>query len=248
MPDENVFEFSGDFYEIEDPQTKSKIKIPNELKSIIGSIQSLARKDEKEKTESHYRPLLEEADKIKANNEAIAEELEKIKESSMNTDEIREKEFQKAIDKIEKEKEMLMKDSDHWKTQFYQLKITNDIYSSFGDSLLNNRYQTAECFQREGQAQLVEIMEEGKNTGRFETRMKISIKNNADQYEELEGTPQELFEKWVHQDQNLHHLASSLKPGGGTMVNGKVFVMNKDFENLPPAERMKIARKKGQSG
>lgn len=229
---------SSVFVEREDPVTKKKIKIPKELDVFYGHVISATRKSAEEK----YKPILEAVEQDKSELTEVRAELEKIREESMTAEERAQKNAEKKI----REHEVLVKrsveEAEKYKALFTQSTIRNDIYSSFGEAKLCNPDQTRMVFEQEGQARLEEIVDnDGKPTGRFETRVTIDLVNDKGEAETVEGTPKQLFQKWINQDRNLHHQVNNLSRGGGSQGNsGSARV---DWSALSPSDRLNQARR-----
>jgi hypothetical protein len=230
--------FSGEVVEKEDPITKKSIKIPKELDAVIGHFISTTRAA----TEGQYKPLLEKLEGESAELTDVKAELEKLREVNMTAEEKARADAKKVIVKHEAAVKTAEEKAAFYKNLFESEKVSNEIYGSFGDKKLCNPKQTALIFEKEGEAHLEEIIDaEGKPTNTFETRMSLMIENEDGEPIKCEGTPGELFKKWVEQEKNLHHLQNDLPPGGGSRSSGKG-KGKVDLSKLSPVERMNAAR------
>lgn len=227
----------GTFVERVDPITNKKVKIPKELDVFYGHIISATRKS----TEDKFKPIVEAVEKDKAELSEVRLELEKIREASMTAEERAQKNAEKKIREHENLVKQSQEDASNWRQRFTQSSIRNDIYSSFGEVRLCNPEQVQILFAQEGRARIEEIVDQdGKPTGEFETRVTINLVNDKGEVNAVEGTPQQLFPKWIGQERNLHHQVNQLASGAGsqgTQRKGKA-----DYSLLSPIERMKKAR------
>jgi len=150
----------------------------------------------------------------------------------------------KVIDAALIEKKTALEEATTWKARYEKSTIKNDIMSSFGDAKLCNPGQAAMIFEMEGQAFISEVVDnEGKPTGQFETRVRLMLEDKNGNPEPVEGTPQELFKKWIELDRNTHHLLNTMSAGSGARGGVNRGGMNTEqFNNLSPQERMKRAR------
>jgi len=231
--------FTGATVEKKDPINGQTLKIPTELEPYLGHIISSTRNA----IEGQYKPLLE---KLEGDNAELAEvrgELQKIKEASMTAEEKAQTNAKRKIAEHEIRMKNALTDTEMWKGRFQETTITNDIFSSFGDTVLCNPEQTAILLQREGKASVVEVLgTDGKPTGDFQTRLALNLVNEKSGDTELtEGTPKELFKRWVNQNDNLHHLVNNLNPGGQSNSNKKG-AKGIDFMAMSAEERLNVAR------
>ena len=158
----------------------------------------------------------------------IRAELLKIREASMTAEELATANAAKKIAEHEARSKNALEESVRWKSRFFDTMITNDIFGAFGDTKLCNPQQTAILLQNEGRAQVEPILDDnGTPTEYFQTKIYLKLRNETTgMMENVEGTPKELFKKWVNQDENLHHQLNNLAPGGSSAAgkgrNGKV--------------------------
>lgn len=233
------FGFSGKFVEKVNPVTKKTMRIPVEMEAVIGNFISATRGA----VEGQYKPLLEKLENEASELKDIQIEYEKLKELSMTAEERAQENAKKKILEHEKTAKKASEDATMWKQRFEQSTIRNDILSSFGDEKLFNPAQVAMLFQNEGEARISEVVDdEGKPTGKFETKMTLALEDEKGEPEIVEGTPNELFKKWIKLDRNLHHVQNDITPGGGTKPTGNSRGGGKIDTSLHPTERMKQYR------
>lgn len=233
--------FSGTLIEKTDPVSGKVIKVPVELDSYIGHIISTTRKS----IEGQYKPIIEKLEGETAEFGEVKAEFLKLKEASMTVEERSRADAARKISEYESKYKNAASESDNWKKRFYDTMVTNDIMSSFGDVKLCNPEQTAILFRNEGRAEVVNMIgSDGKPTGDFQTRLKLNLVNEkTGETEVLEGTPRELFKRWVNEDRNLHHQINNLAPGAGSLSGRKV-TGREDIMKLSPVERIRRAREK----
>ena len=234
-----------EFIEKIDPVTKKPVKIPKNMESILGHFISTTRSS----VEGQYKPLLEQLESESTELKDIKAEYEKLKEQSMTAEEKARENAKKVILEHEKKAKIASEKAELWEERFKKSTIKNDILSSFSfaNVKLCNAEQTALCFETEGRARVSEIIDpDGKPTGRFETRVSVMIENDKGETEEVEGTPAEVFKKWISLERNSHHVANDITPGGGThrsSVGGKKV----DYISLSPTERMNRYREQARA-
>lgn len=230
--------FSGKMVEKVDPVSGQKIKMPVELDSVIGHFISQTRKE----SELKFKPMIDALENEKADLSNIKAEFEKLKEASMTVEERAQANAKKVIDEHERKMRSATEDAAKWKEMYFSTVIGNDILSSFGDVKLCNPQQVAVLFKTEGEARVEEkINSDGKPSGKFETRVTLTLENDKGEPETIEGTPSDLFKRWIALDRNAHHIQNDIMPGAGskngTMRGGKI-----DYSKLPPKERLDAAR------
>ncbi len=232
--------FSGTTIEKKDPVSGQTIKIPTELEPYLGHIISSTRKQ----IEGQYKPIIEklEGDTIELGD--IREELVKLKEATMTAEEIAQANATRKIAEHEAKMKNAITEKDTWKDRFQSTMINNDILSSFGDINLCNTEQTAILLRNEGKAEVVEVLGvDGKPTGDFQTRLHLSLVNEkTGEIELAEGTPKELFKRWVNQEHNLHHQVNNLTPGANSSSSNRKGIKGTDFMSMSPEERLRRAR------
>jgi hypothetical protein len=229
---------SGKFIEKTDPVSGKKVKIPVEYDSVLGHFISKTR----EETERRFKPMLEALESEKADLSGIKAEYEKLKEASMTAEERAQNNAKKVIDEHEKKRKVAEDERDRFKNLFFSSTIRNEILSSFGDIKLCNPEQVAILFETEGGARPEELVDsEGKPTNRWGAKVKLMLEDDKGNPEEVEGSPKELFKRWIGLERNAHHVQNNIIPGGGsrqgTHTKGKT-----DFSKLPPKERIDAAR------
>jgi len=235
--------FSGTMVTKKDPVTGDEFQVPVELESRFGHFISKTRSE----IESKYKPIVEKLQGETSELEEVKAELEKIRQENMTAEEKAQEQVTKKIKEFEGKANEAIEESQKWKSQFFSNKITTDIMQSFGKASLNNPQQTALIFQQEGNAKVEEILDEvGKGTGRYETRMTVQITNDKGEPVTIEGTPSELFERWINEDRNLHHLKNQMNPGGGS-GKYKVSVNSDNTLDMSAERRLDYAHQRGQA-
>jgi len=244
------FKFSGEFVEIKDPKTGNKIKVPKELKmdEIIGHTISTTRDTVEEK----YKNLMTEIENLKSENKDLSrvqEEYQRLRESQMSEKEKIESNAAKVIKDHERAAKEATETAAKWKALFEKSTIRNDILSSFGDVKLFNPGQVALLFENEGNARISEkIGNDGKPTGKFETMLTLTLEDKDGKPETIEGTPSELFQKWIDLERNFHHRQNELPPGGGTPPSAKGKGAGIDWGSMKATDKLNKARELGLTG
>ena len=229
----DVVKLSGKFKEIIDPVSKKSVKIPVEFDAVLGHFISSTRTN----VEQQFKPLLEKISGENTELKDIKSEYDRLKEQSMSAEERAQSNAKKVIQEHEKTAKAASEEAATWKTRFERSTVRNDIFASFGDIKLCNPGQVALLFEDEGRAKVAEVIDEdGKSTGAFETRMTLTLENDKGESEKIEGTPAELFKKWIKMDRNLHHVQNDIAPGAGARPNKSM--AGKIDPNLSPVERM----------
>jgi hypothetical protein len=227
-----------EYIDKKDPETGQSFKIPKDLEPIIGHFISSTRKE----VEKRYKPMVEALESEKAEFGDIKAEYEKLKEANMTAEERAQANAKRVIEEHERKTKAIVEESEKYRQLFFDTTKRNDIMSAFAGFDLCNPMQTAILLEAEGRARVEEkIDNDGKPTGFYETRITLNIQNDKGETETIDGTPEELFKRWINLDRNLHHIKNPLNPGAGTRhVNGKTG--KQDFSNLSPVERMRAAR------
>lgn len=227
-----------DYIEKTDPETGQKFKIPKDLEAVLGHYISSTRKE----VERKYKPMIEALESEKAEFGDIKAEYEKLKEASMTAEERAQANAKKVIDEYERKAKAIAEDAEKYRQLFFDTTKRNDIMSAFSGFDLCNPVQTAILLEAEGRARVEEKVDnDGKPTGAYETRITLNIPDGKGNVESIDGTPTELFPRWISLDRNLHHKKNPMNPGAGTRhMNGKTG--KQDFSNLSPVERMRAAR------
>lgn len=243
--------FSGKMVEKTDPVSGQKIQIPVELETFFGHIISRTRDTVKTELEGKYKPLMEAMEKEASEGSLAKQELEKIRLEAMTAEERAAANAKKVIEEHEKARKIAVEETMIWKERFEKATIRTDIMASFGDTVLCNPEQVLLIFATEGGAKTSEAVNgEGKPTGFFETRVTLTLEDKNGNPEQVEGTPKELFKRWITLDRNLHHVANTMptgsgsRPVGGTYKGGRL--SDEALMKLSPTERMKIAREQGK--
>lgn len=257
----NLFKYAADdstgggsppkeMMQMKDPVTNEEVTIPKELESFFNHTISGTRGKIKTELQEKYQSLMQEVEtklKEKENeNSEILQQLTKMKEQDMTAEERAKEQLKRLMQDNEKKLDTTAKERDNWKNLYFQHKITSDIYTSFGDVGLCNPEQTAYLFQKEGRAEIREKLNNlGEKTGEWETMMSIFIKDKDGNSQELTGSPAELFQKWINQPHNAHHLANNLRPGGGSQYGGDSSKIDPAMlQGMNPVEKLKLARNK----
>jgi hypothetical protein len=98
----------------------------------------------------------------------------------------------------------------------------------------------------EGKATYPEkINNEGKLSGEFETKLVLRLEGDDGKVETVEGTPRELFKRWIDSPRNFHHVQNELPPGGGTPPAGKGGSGKVNFDGMKPTDKLNKARELG---
>jgi hypothetical protein len=241
---DNAPKFSGKYAEKIDPVTNQKVWVPIELETFWGHTISKTREAVKKEADDKYKPTLEALEKEAGEGSQAKAELEKLRLEGMSADERAAEVIRKTKLEYETATKLAKDEAQVWKGRFEKTMIANEIMSSFGDSKLCNPGQVAALFELEGQAFIAEILDEtGKPSGQFETRVRLVLEDKNGNPEPVEGTPSELFKKWIALDRNAHHLLNSMPSGSGSRGGVNRGGMNTEqFNNLSPTERLKKAR------
>ncbi len=232
--------FSGTLIEKKDPVSGLMVKLPKELDSYLGHVISHTRNS----TENKYKPLLEKLESDTAEFAEVKSELQKMKEMNMSLEERAAENYKRKQAEYEGKIKNLTEESSSWKTRFEHAMINNDILSSFGDVKLCNAEQTALLLRNEGKAEVVNILDSyGKPTDEFETRVSVFLTNEkTKEMEKVEGSPRDIFKKWINEDRNLHHQLNNLTPGGGSNGGNRGKYSGKDWMSMSAEERLRRAR------
>jgi len=228
--------------DFKDPQTGQMIKIPENMSALLGNIIAKTRKE----TEGKYKPTIEALEKEAAEGSLSKVELEKLQLEAMSAEERAQANARKVIGEHEKIAKTATEEAQNWRTRFESSTLKTDIMSSFGDSKLCNPEQAAILFQIEGGAKISEVVDgEGKLTGNFETRVMLSLEGTDGKPEAVEGTPKELFKRWIQLERNSHHLMNTAPAGSGSRSGGggnRGGMSEAEMMKLNPTERMQHAR------
>lgn len=227
-----------------DPVNGKTLKIPAELQSVIGHVMSKTRTD----TEGKYKPMLEALEKEAGEGSQAKQELEKLRLEAMSAEERAQENAKQKIRENEKLTKAAQEEGAFWKSKFEESTIKTDIMSSFGDSKLCNSEQTAILFQIEGHAEVKPVLDDdGKPTKSYETRMTLLLEDKDGKPEKVEGTPKELFKRWIQLERNSHHLLNTMPAGSGSRSGG-THKSGADYSEIKdPVARMQAARA-AQSG
>jgi hypothetical protein len=232
--------------EIKDPVSGKMVKVPADVESLIGHMVSTTRK----KADEDYKPILDKVSKLEGTEgelEDLKSQLEKMRLDSLSAEERAAENAKKVIQEAKKEAEFSKQETGAWKKRFEETTVRNDILSAFAGTKLCNPEQVAILLEREGNARVEEIIDSnsGKPTGRFETRVTLTIEDEKGKKETLDGTPKELFKKWISMEVNSHHVQVDIKPGAGTGKKVQLPSGEKvDMSTLDPVARMNIERER----
>lgn len=243
---DNAPKFSGKYAEKIDPVTNQKVWIPIELETFYGHTISKTREAVKKEADEKYKPTLEALEKEAGEGSQAKAELEKLRLEGMSADERAAEVIRKNKLESETAVKLAKEEAQTWKGRFEKTMITNEIMSSYGDSKLCNPGQVAAILEMEGQAFIAEILDDaGKPSGKFETRVRLVLEDKNGNPEPVEGTPSELFKRWIALDRNAHHLLNSMSSGSGSRGGAYKGGMNNEaFQKLPATERLKIERQR----
>ena len=224
-----------------DPISGNEVQVPKNIEVLLGHVVSSTRKS----IESKYKPLIE---KLEGDTSELAEvrlELEKMKEANMSAEEKAQANAKRLIAEADARTTDALEKAETWEGEFIRLKKRVDIMNSFGNIVLCNPEQTAMVFEREGDAQVVPVLDsEGKAVpGQFQTRLSLNLTDEkSGELRRVEGTPKELFKKWINEDNNLHHQLNDLSPGGNSNGGGHKGKRAKDYLKMSATERLRAAR------
>lgn len=231
-----------EFVEKKDPVTGKTVRIPKEYESIIGHFISSTRSD----IEGKYKPIVEQLENEKANLNDVKAELDKLKEANMSAEEKAQANAKRIIDDAKVKETNALKEAATWKELFEKSTVKNDILfalGEYGSYRLCNTEQLAVLFDYEGKAKISEVLDQdGKPTGSFETRVALQLQDSKGEPVTVEGTPKELFPKWIALDRNAHHRKNELPSGGGSRTKTNQPGLNQDFDGMNPVEKMNAAR------
>jgi len=235
--------FSGTLVEKKDPVSGQTIKIPIEMEAYLGHVISSSRST----AESKYKPLVEKLEGDTSELAEIRTELLKVQEANMTAEEKAQTNAKRKITEHEIAAKNANESAAQWKSKFESTLIKNDILSSFRGTELCNPEQTAILLQSEGQAKAVETLDaSGKPTGSYQTQITLQLANETGAVEIVEGTPSELFKKWVEQDRNLHHQVNKLAAGGGSSNGSGKGRGGVDYMKMSAEQRLNAARENEQ--
>ena len=233
-----------EFIEKLDPVTKKPVKIPKEIDTLIGHYISSTR----EAAKKDYEPLLEKINTLESENKeftAVKEELERLRLENMSAEDRAREEVKKVLKESEKQVKTASEEKEYYKNLFERQTIKNDIYSSYENVKLCNPEQVTVLFENEGKARVEKVYgEDGKPTGEYETRVTLMMEDKDKNPEKVEGTPKELFKRWIALERNAHHIQNDIVAGSGAMKNKTVMKDGKKIGimDLSPVERLNAAR------
>jgi hypothetical protein len=238
------FQFSGKFVEKTDPRTKNKIKVPVEIDAYFGHVIGGVR----EEIEGKYKPMIKTLEDQNSDLSSVRDEYEKLKALSMSTEERARADAKKVIDEHDRIAKAAKDEAGFFKGLFEKTKVENDVLASFGDIALFNPDQVKQLFIAEGKAHPEQVVgADGKPVpDEWETRVALMVPNDKGEDELVEGTPKQLFSRWINAKRNLHHKVIAGNPGAGSRTqqtfgkNAKV-----DLSELDPKSRIDEARRQG---
>lgn len=241
---------NNDMIQVKDPQTGVMVDVPKGLESFVNHLVSGTRGVVKRELDEKYGTLMSDVEsRLKSKeseNADVLSQLEELREENLTAEEKVAKKIERKLLDFEQQIQSAGKERDNWKDMFFKHKTKADIMSSFGNAVLCNPEQTSFIFLNEGRAEVREMIDNtGKGTGEYETIMSISITDKDGKVEEMSGTPLQLFEKWINQSKNAHHLQNNLQPGGGSHFSG-ASGDNIDpavLKDMNPVEKLKLARR-----
>jgi hypothetical protein len=201
------------YIEKKDPITGTVVKIPKDLESLLGHYISHTRGE----VEKKFKPIVEELEKEKTDLTGIKAAYDKLKEDAMSAEDRAAANAKKVISEFEKKSNVALSEADKFKKLFHKSVVENDILTSFGDIKLCNAKQVALLFENEGNAHPEEVIDgDGKATGRYETKVALTLENDKKEPVIVEGTPAELFSRWIKLERNAHHIRNDTVPGAGS--------------------------------
>ena len=233
---------SGDASQVierKDPVSGQMVAIPKELEPFLGHLTSSIRSTEGDK----YKGIIETLKGKETDFEEVKGAFEQLKLDNMSAEEralakdaARTKEYETKLNASYEERDI-------WKNRYEDSMIQNDIYGSFGQTKLCSTEQVAMVLKAEGNPAIVELKDDqGKGTGKFQTQLTLSLTNpTTGKIEKVEGTPKELFKRWIDEDRNLYHQLNNLAAGGGTKTTGGTRLAV-DTSNMTPSQKIAYAR------
>ena len=242
---DNTPKFSGQFKEMTDPVSNQKVMVPVELETFFGHTISKTRDSIKKEFESKYQPMIDALQAEAGEGSKAKEELEKIRLEAMSAEERAQANAKKVIDEASKKEKAAMEEANKYKSLFEKSTIKTDIMSSFGDAKLCNPSQVAMLFEMEGQAVVSQkVNEEGKPLNEYETRVRLTLEDKNGNPEIVEGTPAELFKRWISLDRNAHHVLNTSASGSGARPGSNKMggMKGEEFQKMNPVQRMQLAR------
>ena len=242
---DNTPKFSGKFVEKIDPVSNQKVMIPAELETFFGHTIAKTRDSIKKEFEVKYQPMLEALQAEAGEGSKAKEELEKIRLEAMTAEERAQANAKKVIDEAAKKEKTALETAEKYRSLFEKSTIKTDIMSSFGDAKLCNPIQVAMLFEMEGQAVVSQkVNEEGKPIDDYETRVRLTLEDKNGNPEIVEGTPSELFKRWISLDRNAHHVLNTSASGSGVRPGSNKMggIKGDEFQKMNPVQRMQIAR------
>ncbi len=246
---EGAIKFSGEFTEIPDPKSGNKIKVPKEIAASIKEIIGHTIATTRDKVKEEIDPLMNSLKNENADLTKIQDEYEKLKEKFMSAEEIAQANASKAIKEHERIAKTATEELTKWKNRFEKSTIRTDIMSSFGGAKLFNPGQVSLLFENEGKAKISEIVDgDGKPTGEFETIVTLTLEDKDGKPETVEGTPAQLFPRWINLERNYYLRHIDLSPGGGSPPANKGNFGKVDWSALKPSDRLTKAREQGIRG
>lgn len=232
----------GDIVYVEkvDPINGKKVKIPKEAELLIGHFISKTR----DEIEAKFKPLLESLEKEALEGSKSKEELEKIKLEAMSAEDRAQANAKKAIEDHKKLAQASEERAKKFEKLFSDTLIDNQILTSFGDVKLCNPDQVKILFREEGGAHYEELVDgDGKPTGRYGTRVNLTLEDKDGNPEQVSGSPMELFSRWIKLERNAHHVRVDMGTGGGSRQGAAQNSRGKpDFSKMNPKERLDAAR------
>jgi len=246
---EEKINFSGEVVEIPDPKSGNKIKIPKEIADPINALIGHSISTTRDKVRQEYEPLIEKLKSESANYEEVQAELDKLKEANMTAEQKAEANAAKVIREHERTAKTATEEAAKWKDLFERSTIKTDIYGAFGDAKLFNPKQVALLFENEGKAKITEKVDStGKPTGEFETVVKLMLEDKDGKPEEVEGTPEQTFKRWIELERNFYLRQADIKSGGGTPPSRQGQYSQVDWDNMTPSQKVTKARELGIKG
>lgn len=231
---------------MKDPITQKDIEVPKALKDFLGHVISTTRSLAQEKAKETYQPLIDSLGQVKTENAELAKALQEFKDSQMTDGDKKKRQAEETANKIK----TLEGDVGKWRNKCFEMQKKDDVRSVLGDMTLHNPEEVVQLFLNDGNAKVEEILDSaGRGTDAYKTFLKLKFQKDGGGVEELIGTPQDLFGRWISQPQRQHHIKNNLLPGGGSHLSGTISgkMMNEvEFNSLNAKDRANFMNNGGQ--
>lgn len=203
-----------------EPQTVSKADHEAALADKDSEIKKLS--ETKTKLEAQIADKTKEFEALRASTNLSSEEREKleksiaeIKSQKETTEHQLTQRAEKAEKSLLKREEELSKERDSWKKQFEHSMITRDITDAAAGNKAHQPRQLVDMLG--GKVRVVEIVDDkGVGTGRYESRIKYTEKDNKGKDVELDLTVGEAVKKMRDSDDYFNLFDNGERSGPGT--------------------------------